>query len=248
MIRTLLTTALLLPAACAAAPPPPPPPPSPLDLERCGDREGTFDFLEIEPGPARQGRTLRIAASQWRGAGSYVLPPDCTKDWTLSDPSLASFSEDHTSLHIAEGATPGAILKISYRAGFGARLVSVSMPIVAKDAFVLTGRHSQKAAEGCPRLEPIGELEFTADGRFSVTWHPFETYRDYWGTYRFDAGTGALSMKVDGGNRIPGGLDLEGKARMGPDGGLVLEDMYLGDSNSGGDPPPGARSCRYTFG
>jgi hypothetical protein len=242
MIRILLAAALLLPTACVTAPPPPPPP----DPERCGDGEGVFDFLEIEPGPARQGKTLRIAASQWRGPGTYVLPLDCTQEWSLSDPSLAALSDDRKSLHIAEGATPGAILKISYRVGRGARLVSVSLPIVAKDAFVLTGRRSQKSVEGCPGLEPIGELEFTAEGRFAVTWHPFETYQDYWGTYRFAAETGALSMKVDGGNDVPDGLDLEGKARMGPDGALVLEDMYLGQPHGGG-PPWAQGACRYTF-
>jgi hypothetical protein len=244
MIRTLLIAALLLPVACATAPPPPPPP---RDLERCGEQAGVFDFLDVEPGPARQGRTLRIAATQWRGAGTYVLPPDCTTDWSVSDASLATLSDDRKSLRIADGATPGTTLTITYRVGLKPQLVRVSMPIVAKDAFVLTGRRSQKAVEGCPGLEPIGELEFTADGHFAVTWHPIETYQDYWGTYRFDPGTGALSMTVDGGNDRPGGLDLEGKASMAPDGALVLEGLYLGQPSGRGGLTPAPGACRYTF-
>jgi hypothetical protein len=244
MIRTLLFAALLLPTACVTAPPPPPTPPDP---ERCGHGEGAFNYLEIESAPARQGRTLRIAASQRRGAGTYVLPLDCTKDWSLSDSSLATLSEDRQSLRIADRAKPGATLTITYRVGRNAQSVRRSVPIVAKDAFVLTGRRSQKAVEGCPGLDPIGELEFTADGRFAVTWQPFETYQDYWGTYRLDPGTGALSMTVDGGNNKPGGLDLEGKVRITPGGALVLEDMYLGQPSGRGAflPEPGA--CRYTF-
>jgi hypothetical protein len=244
MIRTLLSAALLLPAACVTAPPAPPMPPDP---EQCGEREGAFNYLEIESAPARQGRALRIVPSQRRGAGTYVLPLDCTKDWSLSNSSLATLSEDRKSLRIADRATPGATLTITYRVGLSARLVRASMSIVAKDAFVLTGRRSQKAVEGCPGLDPIGELEFTADGHFAVTWQPFETYHDYWGTYRLDPGTGALSMTVDGGNNIPAGLDLEGKVRITPDGALVLEDMYLGQPSGRDGFPPAPAACRYTF-
>ncbi|HEY0411608.1 MAG TPA: hypothetical protein VGD66_00525 [Allosphingosinicella sp.] len=244
MNRTLLIAALLLPTACATAPPAPPMPP---DLEQCGDGEAAFNYLEIEAAPARQGRTLRIVPSQRRGAGTYVLPLECTMDWSLSDSSLATLSDDRKSLRIAEGATPGATLTIMYRVGLNPKLVRASVPIVAKDAFVLTGRRSQKAVEGCPGLDPIGELEFTADGHFAVTWQPFETYQDYWGTYRLDPGTGALSMTVDGGNNKPGGLDLEGKVDITPDGALVLEDMYLGQPSGRDGFPPAPAACRYTF-
>jgi hypothetical protein len=49
----------------------------------------------------------------------------------------------------------------------------------------------------------IGEVIFRPDGSFAVTWAPFETYVDYWGTYRFDAGTGDLTLAPDGGNFVP---------------------------------------------
>lgn len=31
--------------------------------------------------------------------------------------------------------------------------------------------------------ESIGELRLKSDGHFSVTWHPFESYTDYVGSY-----------------------------------------------------------------
>jgi hypothetical protein len=106
----------------------------------------------------------------------------------------------------------------------------------------------QLSAEGCDGATPIGELEFTADGHFSVTWRPFETYKDYWGSFRLDPDTGALLLSVAGGNDIPAALDLQGKASMAADGALVLEDMFLGRPSWGPASPDSAPACRYTFG
>ena len=47
------------------------------------------------------------------------------------------------------------------------------------------------------------ELVFKADGHYSVTWVPFETYKDYWGQWRYDRSDGSLQLSVDGGNYIP---------------------------------------------
>jgi hypothetical protein len=88
----------------------------------------------------------------------------------------------------------------------------------------------------------VGELEFSGENRFSVTFNPFESYRDYWGTYSFDPATKRLTMTVEGGNFVPPGLDLEGTADLGPDG-LVLTDMFLG--TRGGFLAPSR--CTYRF-
>ncbi len=238
--------ALLLASSCSTSRPEPIPP-APVDPEHCGAYDGVYDYLEVDPSPARQGATLKIAARQRRGPADVATPGDCTSGWSVSDPTLATLSADHESVRIAPDATPGSTVIVSYR--IKGQSVGAKLLIVARDAIVLTGRRGQSAVEGCDRLIPIGELEFTADGHFSVTYHPFETYRDYWGTYRLDPATGALSMSVEGGNDRPGGLDLEGTARFAADGKLVLEDMYLGQPSSGG-PPAGTDTgkCRYTFG
>ncbi len=36
---------------------------------------------------------------------------------------------------------------------------------------------------------PVEELLFNPDGTFSVTWTPFERYRDYWGHYKYSVVT-----------------------------------------------------------
>jgi hypothetical protein len=44
-----------------------------------------------------------------------------------------------------------------------------------------------------------------------VTWLPFETYKDYWGAWRYDARTRVLALTVDGGNYQPADRVLSGE-------------------------------------
>jgi hypothetical protein len=238
-----LTAPLLFLSACSLSRPEPIPP-VPVDPEHCETFEEAYDYLEVDPRPARQGATLRIAPMQRRGHGWHDVPMDCTSDWSVSDPSLATLAEDRKSLSIAPDAAPGATVTISYR--IKGESVTASLVVVAKDAFVITGRRGQRSAEGCEGYVSIGELEFTAGGGFSVTFRPFESYKDYWGSYLLHQETGSLTLSVTGGNLTPPSLDLEGKARIANDGALVLEDMYLGQPD--GRPPPDGGTCRYTFG
>jgi hypothetical protein len=50
--------------------------------------------------------------------------------------------------------------------------------------------------------DTVGELHFHP-GKFSVTFIPLESFRDYWGTYSFDPKSKRLEMKITGGIRPP---------------------------------------------
>ena len=235
-----MIVAFLLMLAAPAEPPAPPVPADPDD--RCGREPWVHHYLEISPTLARQGSTIKLWPKQARGPAMPLEPLDCTAEWKVSDASLGSISDDRLTLRIAEDARPGAELVISYLAG--GKPVKRSVRIVGKDERVLTGIRGQRSVEVCALPGKIGEIEFTENGWFSVTFQPFETYRDYWGKYDFDAATGAVTMKVEGGNYQPEGLDLEGTASFAADGALVLEDVYLGQPSS----VPGTGPCRYIFG
>jgi hypothetical protein len=95
-------------------------------------------------------------------------------------------------------------------------------------------------------LDPIGELVFDADGTFSVTWFPFEVYKDYWGSYTFDLATGAISLAIEGGNWIPPDFLLlkERHPRFRVEGGvLFLDGLWLG-TPAGGNP---VTRCGHRF-
>jgi hypothetical protein len=78
----------------------------------------------------------------------------------------------------------------------------------AAPAFVGTWR--QLDAE-CAGAEPVRELVFEPGGHYSVTWLPFETYKDYWGAWRYDARSRVLTLTVDGGNYQPADRVLSGE-------------------------------------
>lgn len=230
----LAGAAVALAAGCSTLRPPPPPPPPDLS---CGSPERAA-FLEIRPPVPRQGSTLALVPRRDnQPAGEILLGSACVSGWTLSGPGR--FIEGHAKLAIDDAAPPGAEVVIGFRVG--TMPVERRLRVVGRDVVVLTGTRTQTNREACPRTTHVGELEFSP-AAFSVTFAPFESYRDYWGTYRFDPATGALSMTVTGGNRVPAGLDLQGRAIL-ENGHLVLEDMFLGND----DNRPRVETCRYVF-
>ncbi|HEX9932306.1 MAG TPA: hypothetical protein VGB08_05640 [Allosphingosinicella sp.] len=237
-MRTILIMALcgssLATAGCLRErPAPPPPPPDPV----CHPFSH-FTFLDTDTRIYRQGSQVRLTprVNQAPG-GTPELPRHCVSDWTVSGP--ATLSADRSALTIAADAPVGSIVTVGFR--HDETPVTARFRVIGRDDVVLIGARSQQAIEGCSVPDPVGELEFGED-RFSVTFRPFESYRDYWGTYSFDAATGALRMTVEGGNFVPPSLDLEGRAEL-VAGRLVLRDMFLGSRE--GSPPQ--TSCTYRF-
>jgi hypothetical protein len=77
-----------------------------------------------------------------------------------------------------------------------------------------------------------------------VTWVPFESYKDYWGTYTFDLAQGTLELTITGGNTIPEDVDGEGRFARDATGALILTDLWLGTPSLERDPP----NCGHRFG
>jgi hypothetical protein len=183
-----------------------------------------FAFVGTDTTVYRQGAVVKVTPSVDRSpAGTVEIPLRCTSGWRVTGP--ATLAADRTTIAIAPDAPPGAIVQSN--SATPASRSSGNSGSSPKDAVVLTGRYTQQGLEGCVAREPVRELEFQPENRFSVTFMPFETYRDYWGTYSFDPATGKLRLTVDGGNFVPPNLDLEGEAEL-KAGRLRLKDMFLG--------------------
>jgi hypothetical protein len=71
----------------------------------------------------------------------------------------------------------------------------------------------REATDNKPR---IGELHLHANG-ISVTYEPFETYKDYWGVYVLNANQENISLNVDGGNKLPTFSKASGKFSLSGD-------------------------------
>ena len=238
-MRSVLISALglsLFQAGCRHHPPEAPPPPPDV---ACNPAYYRFAFLATSTTIYRPGASVGITPTvDMSPAGTQALPLRCTTDWSVGGP--ARLSADRTRLEIDADAPRGAIVPVSFR--HAGKTVSAQLQVIGRDELVLTGTWSQRSAEGCEATPPVRELVFQPGNRFAVTFYPFETYQDYWGTYEFDPATGRLLLKVEGGNSVPPVLDLEGKAEM-ESGRLTLREMFFG-STSGLTP---GRSCTYVF-
>ena len=235
MLQRLLLVVALPGLACVACATPPPEPP---DIE-CMAPDAHFAFLDTDTQIFRQGARIGITPSvDVSPAGTRPLAMRCTSGWTITGP--ARLAADRTSFTIDADAPVGS--EIAIRFVHRGEPVERRFRVVGRNAVVLTGRWSQRALEGCTTARPLRELEFGPNGRFSVTFVPFETYRDYWGAYAFDPATGALTLTVAGGNDVPPGLDLEGRAeRTGER--LTLTGFHFGHAQV----PPPAGGCVYSF-
>jgi hypothetical protein len=235
-----LAAAALLPAlaltGCVPKPESAPPPPPP-DTE-CLQPGSHFAFIATDTKVYRQGAVVRVTPAVDKSpAGTAELPLRCTSGWTVTGP--ASLSADRTTVTIAPDAPVGATVTVGF--SHASKPVEARFKVVAKDEIVLTGRYTQRSLEGCSAHEPVRELEFRPENRFSVTFLPFETYQDYWGSYSFDPATKRLRLTVEGGNFVPPNLDLEGEAEL-IEGRLRLKGVFLGSR----DGPPQS-DCTYLF-
>lgn len=197
--------------------------------------------LELRPGGAD---TLELQAV---GPGYLEpLPQGCAVRWAV-EPGAPAAIDGAGVLRVAPDATDGRTFRVV--ASLGTERVEQAVRVVDRLASPLVGTWRQVAFRGClagdaeqAHPDPIRELRFRGDGTFGVTWQPFESYVDYWGTYRLED-RDRLVLEVQGGNRVPPthDRDLDGRALILGDT-LRLEDLWLGRSR--GDMPNG---CGLTF-
>lgn len=226
--------ALLIAAALTFAPAPPP---SCRAAEAAADR-ATFT---VDSAPARAGGevSLHAYAGQW---AEIPVPLTCLKNWTISDPAVR-LSPDQSRLIIAADTTPGREVEVTAR--LGRRTLTTRLRVSPATGPVLAGLWSQTAVDcgGATPTEPLRELRFDIDGTFAATFTPFESYKDYWGRFTHDAGTGQVAFVVEGGNNPRPIERIEGHIVANPDDNvLILEGLYWG-----GLPQDPANGCRYTF-
>ncbi|MDQ3124669.1 MAG: hypothetical protein M3Q74_03600 [Pseudomonadota bacterium] len=204
-----------------------------------------YDSDELSIGvaiaPGRPGGEIAIHANDGLH-GMIAVPLKCFSRWTSSAPAVTVVPE-RGQVVIGRQATPGEDVEIS--ATLGSRTVRTRFRIAPAEGPVLTGFWSQASVDcgGPVPRDPLRELRFNSDGRFAVTFVPFEVRQDYWGSVEFDPAAGLIAFAVERGNTVPAGLMLKGRARVEDDGGLAMDGVYFG----GLDVAPPAEGCRYVF-
>ena len=202
--------------------------------------EGTLGIsasrIELTPGETLQlDRPMLFVAP--------YLPPDtissaCAVRWSVTGPATISNSG---LLAVASGATPGATVLVSAQVDtlVARQTVQVVDPAPNPLAATWTQDEPPTCANGSrPNDAMVRELVFRRGRTFSVTRTPFESYRDYWGTYTYDVSTGRLDLVVENGNSLPGFTTTAMTARV-AGGELILEGPALAG--------PSTTGCRAVF-
>jgi hypothetical protein len=229
--------------------PPPTPPPSSVDDETI-DRLTVSGLLPGEAGQMRPGQSFTLVLGVVECC-YFFEPVPVRATWSVS-PTEGADVDPVTGVLTIDPTTPsGTVFTVTADVEDGRRLVTVEVYVYTPEANPLVGFWQEAAQLACdtgaefvPEV-PIGELVFEADGTFSVTWVPFEIYKDYWGTYVFDLAQATLELTVDGGNHVPSDLDLSGSFRFDDQGRLLLTDIWLGEPGSAA--AAGERACGHRF-
>ena len=199
-----------------------------LSGEACPDIGDRAYFFWMEARSAEPGDKIAMFPYWTDMPGAYNdLPAGCLDDLGVHPESAVTFTRQEDGLPIAEispdvEAGTRILLEATYH---GHSLIGPVEVYRAADN-PLVGMWRQDG-EGCPENSAIQELVFTGGGDFSVTWTPFEVYKDYWGTYTYDPETGAVHLEVESGNQIPEDIVPDGSVIAGETG-LSFEGLSFG--------------------
>lgn len=193
-----------------------------------------FGERDVEPGDSVELRP------QWTDRPGLLedIPPGCLADWQMSNSAIARLSPDNSLLTIDPEAPSGSTVVVG--AVLGGHRITGRIRVFRPDDQPFVGVWTQRG-EDCGKGRPIGELRFAANGEFSVTWTPFEVYRDYWGRWSHDRATGGLELTEVRGNYVPSDVVPSGTAVV-TDGRLAFEGLSLGSPRQGQACAAGFRS------
>lgn len=208
------------------------------------------EAIDMQPGNTTR-LVLGVFDYEVCGTGfRCFVPVAADATWSVT-PADGARIDPATGVLSIDATTPnGSLFTTRAEIEGGLHVVERRIHVFTPEANPLIGFWREEAQLACesgtevaPAM-PIQELIFDPDGSFAVTWVPFESYKDYWGTYTFDLATGMLQLTITGGNTIPPDVDGEGRFARDATGALILTDLWLGTPSLEHGPP----NCGHRFG
>ena len=244
--KSLLLILLLLLIQCAAASDCK----QPLDTDTLNQlRLGWYPDVQLRPGQTNQ---FELAILSTYAPATKV--PACVV-WKVEPAGKGASIDQKGLLKIDAKTRAGSKFTVTADIEKGRAQREATVLVYTPQTQPLVGLWEQTEQNDCNTGEkiyhdPIRELDFRASGRFSVTWAPFEVYRDYWGDYSIDKGKKALSMKIAGGNFVPQDFHGNGVYKILDDKTIELRNLYLGTKERGHPEAalrPLGSHCGYIF-
>lgn len=221
----------------------------PLDAQTLNRLSLGWDDLQLHPGDTHQFSLMILSTF----APSQDVPA-CVA-WKVEPAGKGATITSAGLLTIDPKSPPHSRFVVTADIEQGRAQRQIGVLVYTSEDQPLVGFWREKSRSGClaPNQnhspQPVQELEFRANGWFSVTWVPFETYRDYWGSYAAENSSGKLSLKTEGGNYVPKNFRGTGKFQITDKNTLELTGVYLGGKQASGQDENGSPngSCRYIF-
>ena len=199
-----------------------------LSGEACPDIGERAYFFWMEPLSAEPGDEIALFPYWTDMPGGYNdLPPGCLDGLGVFPEGAATFRRQEDGLAIATispDLAPGT--RVRLEGNYRGYALNGPVDIYAKAANPLVGMWRQDGSD-CPDGTAIQELVFSGGGEFSVTWTPFEVYKDYWGSYAYDPETGAIRLEIESGNQVPDDVVTEGTVTL-DEGMMTFDTLYFG--------------------
>lgn len=201
--------------------------------------------FQIEPGHSHTFTLLK------RSDGSFPPWEEIRPQvrWSVEPQKGARIDPVTGEFKVDKSTAGGSIFEVQADVENGRRILSVKVYVFTRESHPLVMMWKQKAIILCGSEkkiipdDPIRELIFWADGTFSVTRHPFETYRDYWGSYTYDK-KGSITFNIENGGHIPADIDGKGHYKISGTGDLILKGIWLGSEREKAKPDV----CSMIFG
>jgi hypothetical protein len=207
------------------------------------------DAIDLQPGDTTK-LVLGVFDYEICGIGfRCFVPVAANAIWSVTPTEGARIDPATGILSIDAATASGSVFTVRAEIESGRHVVETRVKIFTPETNPLIGYWREVAQLACDTgaevapAKAIAELIFDPDGSFAVTWVPFESYKDYWGTYTFDLSQGTLELTITGGNTVPPDVDGEGRFMVDATG-LVLSDLWLGTPSLELGPP----NCGHRFG
>lgn len=179
----------------------------------------------------------------------FFKPVDTCATWSVTPETGATINPLTGLFTVGQAAHNGMVFTIAVDIEHGRRILTRDVYVYTPEENPFVGFWHELTQLSCTNGQaqtpddPINEFVFDANGRFSVTWYPFEIYTDYWGTYTYDLTSGSFDLIVEGGNYVPYPLDEGGAFFINDPGKLFLNSIWLGSYRS----PPGIAACGHVL-
>lgn len=220
----------------AASPFPAPLPPPPTGFQELALDTAPTDIAILDP-RVQPGESVQMVPVAYTCCSGYFDPEQSGYDfenptWTVEAIDGVSIDAQGV-LTVTDDVPAGTLIKVTATQGDLETFTYVRVYSPEANPFIgywheVAQLDCESGAEIPVEEQGISEIYFGADGEFSVTWRPFEAYKDYWGPYFFDPERGLLHMQVFGSNFLPEQHGPHGHFELTDNGDLILRDMWLG--------------------